>query len=135
TASTLGTPEQALSPTEVLHTPLHPVGHYRRSRMVFDQLMTWMPMEKFYDLPRSLEVCGTRAFGRLAFSDSYLRVVGRLKRELQDLTDDDMHRRALELSGLPMRSPVPQVYVFVAAGGGSGSGMIVDLGYTLRRIL
>lgn len=135
TSSTLGTPEQALSPTEVMHLPLHPVGHYRRSRQVFDQLMTWMPMEKFYDLPRSLEVAGIRAFGRLAFSDGYLRIVGRLKRELQILADPDLHARAVREVQLPLRSAVPQVYVFCAGGGGTGSGMLIDLAYSLRRLL
>ena len=135
TAATLGTPEQALSPTEVMHTPLHPVGQYRRNRIVFDQLMTWMPMEKFYDLPRSLEVAGTRAFGRLAFSDSYLRIIGRLKRELQTLTEPELHERAIEATGLPLRTDVPQIYVFSAAGGGTGSGMLTDLAFSLRRLL
>lgn len=134
-AATLGTPEQALSPTEVMHTPLHPVGHYRRSRQVFDQLMTWMPMEKFYDLPRSLEVAGVRAFGRLAFSDSYLRIVGRLKRELQAIADPELHRRAIQETGLPLRSAVPQVYLFAGGGGGTGSGMMIDLAYSVRRLL
>jgi hypothetical protein len=135
THATLGTPEQALSPTEVMHTPLHPVGHYRRRRIVFDQLMTWMPMEKFYDLPRSLEVAGTRAFGRLAFSESYLRIIGRIKRDLQSLIEPEVIEASVQATGLPLRSDIPQVYVFSAAGGGTGSGMMIDLAYSLRRLL
>ena len=135
TAATVGPPEQALQPTEVLHLPLHPVAHYRRSRNSFEHLMTWMPMDKLYDLPRSLEVGGQRMFGRLAFTDGYLRLVSRLKKELQALSEQEAQQRTVAATGQTVRSPVPRVHVFAAGAGGSGSGMLVDLAYTIRRLL
>ncbi|HMP60882.1 MAG TPA: tubulin-like doman-containing protein [Gemmatales bacterium] len=135
TAATAGPPEQALAPTEVLHLPLHQVGHYRRSRQNFEHLMTWMPMDKFYDLPRSPSVEGHRMFGRLAFLDGYLRLVSRLKKDLQAIANPEAHDLAVASTGLTVRTPVPRVHVFAAAAGGTGSGMLIDLAYTLRRLL
>ncbi len=135
TNATLGTPEQALSPTEVLHTPIKAVGHYRRSRQSFEQLLSWLPMEKFYEMPRSLDVSGSRMLGRLAFVDGYLRIVGRLKRELQSLLEPGLLEKAEQLTGIRRRSDSPQIYVFAAAGGGTGSGMLIDLCYTMKRLM
>ncbi len=135
TNASLGTPEQALSPTEVLHTPLKAVGHYRRSRQSFEQLLTWLPMEKFYEMPRSLEVSGSRMLGRLAFVDGYLRIVARLKRELQALLEPGLLDETERQLSIRRRSDLPQVYIFAAAGGGTGSGMLVDLCYTLKRLM
>ncbi len=128
-------PEQALPPSETFHLPLQPVGHYRRNRQIFDRLTEWMPLEKLYTIPRSLETQGTRALGRLAFADNYLRLAARLKRELQVITDPDHLYQAVNRTGLPLRSEVPQVFLLSSAAGGTGSGMLLDAAYTLRRLL
>ncbi len=127
-----GTPEVAFSQGELHHLPLQPVGHYRRRQL--DQVSEWLPREKLYALPRSLQTQGSRALGRLAFSDNYLRLLARLKREIQQATHPDALYRAVSETGLALRDNVPRVYVISAAGGGS-SGFLPDLGYTLRRML
>src|SRR5207248_2729494 len=70
-----GAPEIALQPAEVYHLPLQPMAHYRRRQL--DQIGDWLPREKLYALPRSLLTQGSRALGRLAFCDNYLRLVAR----------------------------------------------------------
>ena len=52
-AAMRGSPEVALQPHEVYHLPLQPVAHYRRRQL--DQLDDWLPREKLYALPRSLQ--------------------------------------------------------------------------------
>jgi hypothetical protein len=127
-----GAPEVAFSRGEVCHLPLQAVGHYRR-RML-DQLTEWLPKEKLYGIPRSLQTQGSRALGRLAFADNHQRFLARLRREVQQITHPDSLYQSVSQTGLALRDNVPRVYVIAAAGGG-GSGLLVDLGYGLRRLL
>lgn len=127
-----GTAEVAFSRNEVCQLPLQPVGQYRR-RML-DHLSEWLPREKLYSMPRSLQTQGSRALGRLAFVDNYLRLLGRLRREVQQASHPDSLYQSVSQTGLALRDAVPRVYVIAAAGGG-GSGLLIDLGYALRRLL
>lgn len=125
-------PDVALAPDEVFHVPLQPVTQYRRRQL--DQILDWLPREKLYAIPRNLHAGGSRALGRLAFCDNYLRFVTRLRRELQIATHPESMAQSCDQTGLPPRDHAPQVYVFASAAGGSG-GMLIDLGYAVRRVL
>src|SRR5205814_4577202 len=127
-----GSPEIALQPDQVLHLPLQPVTGYRRKQI--EQLLEWLPREKLYGIPRTLAVEGSRAFGRLAFSDHYLRVAQRLRNEIQIATHPEAIKQSAEQAGLPVRGKLPNVYVFASTTGGSG-GMLLDLGYAVRKAL
>jgi serine/threonine protein kinase len=127
-----GSPEVAYSSNEVYHLPLQPMSNYRR-RML-DHLVEWLPREKLYSMPRSLQTQGSRALGRLAFADNHLRLLTRLRRELEQVTHPDTLFRSVSSTGLALRENRPRVYVIAAAGGGS-SGHLLDLGYSLRRLL
>jgi hypothetical protein len=130
--ATRGAPEVALRPTEVQHLPLQPVSHYRRRQL--DQLSEWLPREKLFALPRSLKTQGSRCLGRLAFTDNYLRLIARLRREIQAACHPDSIYHTVSQTGLALRDNVPRIYVVACASGG-GSGFFVDLGYSLRRLL
>ena len=125
-------PDVALAQDEVFQVPLQPVTQYRRRQL--DQILDWLPREKLYAIPRSLHAGGTRALGRLAFCDNYLRFVTRLRRELQIATHPESLSQSSDQTGLTLRDNTPQVYVFASASGGSG-GMLIDLGYAVRRVL
>ncbi len=125
-------PDVALAPDEVFHVPLQPVTQYRRRQL--DQILDWLPREKLYSIPRSLHAGGSRALGRLAFCDNYLRFVTRLRRELQIAVHPESLSDSSDQTGLMPRDNVPQVYVFASAAGGSG-GMLLDVGYAVRRVL
>jgi hypothetical protein len=127
-----GAPDVALSRNEVYHLPLQPVGNYRRRSL--DQLSEWLPREKLYAMPRSLQTQGSRALGRLAFVDNHQRLLARLRREIQEVTNPDALYQSVSQTGLALRDSTPRVYVLASAGGGS-SGMLADLGYALRRLL
>jgi len=131
-AAVRGSPEVALQPDEVYPLPLQPVAHYRRRQL--DHLNDWLPREKLYALPRSLTPHGSRALGRLAFADNYMRLHARLRKELQRATHPDALYQTVDRTGLALRDNVPRVYVIAGAGGGS-SGFLVDLGYAVRRLL
>jgi len=127
-----GAAEVALSRNEVYNLPLQPVGNYRRRSI--EQLSEWLPREKLYAMPRSLQTQGSRALGRLAFADNQQRLLARFKREIQEVTNPDVIYQSVSQTGLALRDNTPRVYVLAAAGGGS-SGMLADLGYALRRQL
>jgi serine/threonine protein kinase len=131
-AGTRGGTEVAFRPSEVYPLPLQPVAHYRKRQM--EQLNDWLPREKLYALPRSLKTQGSRALGRLAFADNYLRLLTRLRREIQQVTHPDAIYQSVSQTGLALRDNVPRVYVLAAAAGGA-SGFLVDLGYSVRRLL
>ena len=125
-------PDVALAADEVFPVPLQPVTQYRRRQL--DQLLDWLPREKLYAIPRSLHAGGSRALGRLAFCDNYLRFITRLRRELQIAAHPESLAQSSDQTGLVVRDNTPQVYVFASGSGGSG-GMLVDLGYAVRRVL
>jgi serine/threonine protein kinase len=131
-AATRGAPEIALRPNDIHHLPLQPISHYRRRQL--DQLSEWLPREKLFSMPRSLKTQGSRALGRLAFCDNYLRLIARLRREIQTVCHPDSIYQTVSQTGLALRDNVPRIYVIACASGG-GSGFLTDLGYSLRRLL
>jgi serine/threonine protein kinase len=127
-----GTHQVALSRNDYYHLPLQPVVNYRRRSL--DQLAEWLPRDKLYSMPRSLQTQGSRALGRLAFADNQQRLVARLRREIQEISHPDTLYKSVENTGLALINNTPRIYVIAAAGGGS-SGMLPDLGFALRRLL
>lgn len=127
-----GAEEVACTAEELYHMPLQPIGAYRR-RML-EHLNEWLPQEKLFSLPRSLQTQGIRALGRLAFVDHHQRLLAKVRREIQRITHPDTLYRAVEQTGLALRDSRPRVYIIASAGGGS-SGLLPDLGYGLRRLL
>lgn len=125
-------PGSALASDEVFPVPLQAVTGYRRRQL--DTILDWLPREKLYSIPRSLQTNGSRALGRLAFCDNYLRFITRLRRELQIATHPESMAQSRDQTGLAIRDAVPQIFVFASATGGS-SGMLMDLGYAIRRVL
>lgn len=130
--ATTGTPEVALSYGETFAMPLQPVISYRR-RML-DHLNIWLPREKLHAIPRSLQPQGSRALGRLAYVDNFARLQSRLRRELQVASLPEVIEQSVEQTKLGRGKKTPRVFVFGSACGGS-SGMLADLGYSLRRLL
>jgi hypothetical protein len=127
-----GTPQVALSRNDYYQLPLQPVVNYRRRSL--ELLAEWLPRDKLYGMPRSLQTQGSRALGRLAFADNQQRLLARLRREIQEITHPDTIYKSVENTGLALINNTPRVYILAAAGGGS-SGMLPDLGYALRRLL
>ncbi len=127
-----GPADAALLPEHTFHAPLQPVTAYRRRQL--DHLLEWLPREKLYSIPRSLRVDGSRALGRLAFWDHYLRFMTRLKHEIQVATHPEALSQSTDQTGLQVRTKVPSVYVFASASGGT-SGMLLDVGHAARRAL
>jgi hypothetical protein len=130
--ATAGTSEVALTSAEVFPLPLQPVAKYRQR--VLEHLGEWLPREKLYSIPRSLQAGPHRALGRLAFCDNFLRLQARLRRELTGATQTDALLATAENSGLSAADNCPRVFVLASATDGV-SGLLTDLGYAVRRQL
>src|SRR6185312_4813594 len=118
-----GSPQVALSRNDYYPLSLQPVVNYRRRSL--DQLAEWLPRDKLYAMPRSLQTQGSRALGRLAFADNQQRLLARLRREVQEITNSEHIFESVSQTGLALRDTTPRIYVIAAAGGGA-SGMMTD---------
>jgi eukaryotic-like serine/threonine-protein kinase len=122
-------------PSEVLLTRLNRPRHYLRAQTGRPNIDTWFDLKMLYRIPRSLVTMGMRALGRLAFVDNYRLITRRLKSTLADCTNAETLAAAAKETGLGMRTDHPHVYVITGLGGGTGSGMFLDLAYVVRHLL
>jgi serine/threonine protein kinase len=132
TIGVAGAPDRALLQEHVFPTPLQPVTRYRRAAL--DLLNEWLPREKLHAIPRNMNPQGSRALGRLAFTENFLRFSTRLRRELEIGGHPESLSRSVDHSGLTLRDTRPRVFV-VAAAGGASSGALPDIGYAITKLL
>ncbi len=132
TEAAAGPADKALRDDQVFPMRLQAVTNYRRR--ILDHLNEWLPREKLYSMPRSLQTMGSRAIGRLAFCDNYLRFDTRFTRDVQIVTHPESLAQTITQSGMTLRDNCPRIFVLGSTIGGA-SGMLTDLGFTLRRRL
>ena len=128
-----GSAAEALGREEVLVARLARAGRYSRPVGPLPQVEEWLPPKTIYRIPRNLLTAGHRALGRLAFVDHYRTITAGLKRALTGITTPEV-LQGLE-SSQNLRSNWPRVYVVTSLAGGTGSGMFIDLAYTVRAAL
>ncbi|MFO0797235.1 MAG: tubulin-like doman-containing protein [Gemmataceae bacterium] len=96
----------------------------------------WLPPGTLYKLPRSpVAAAGVRAFGRLALVDHYRAVAQRLRQEIGNFQTDEPLAKADKATQLGLRTNRPRAYVLAGLGGGTGSGMFLDLAFIIRQEL
>jgi serine/threonine protein kinase len=130
-----GRRDMPLSAGEVQIAPLHRPSHYLKARDGRLAMDSWLNNKTLYRIPRSQVTTGLRCLGRLAFVDNYRTIARRLQLELEVLNDLNTLKHAAELTQLGLRTSRPRVYLFASLAGGTGSGMLIDLAYTIRAIL
>ncbi|HLW64808.1 MAG TPA: tubulin-like doman-containing protein [Gemmataceae bacterium] len=126
---------RALNSRETYQAKLNRPSYYQKPRG--DQLSVdnWLNPQLLYRIPRNLTTTGVRAFGRLALWDHYRPIAKRLREELEACLAPTALAEAESNTGLGLRSNQPRVYIITALGGGTGSGMFLDLAYILRNQL
>jgi serine/threonine protein kinase len=134
-AATRGGDGARLSETDVLLAPLNRPSHYLKPRDGRPDVESWLNPRMLYRIPRSQATTGVRALGRLAFCDNYRLIARRLQTELNACLDPQALASAVQQTGLGLRTNRVRVYLISSLAGGSGSGMFLDLAYTIRALL
>ena len=129
-----GPPELALSPEDVLLTRLQRPTHYL-SRDGLPAIDSWLAHEELFRMPRTPATDGIRGLGRLALCDQYHLICHRIRTALERFRSAMHVEEADRLTNLGIRSTFPRVYVLSSLWGGTGSGMLLDLTYLIRREL
>jgi serine/threonine protein kinase len=124
-----------LTENEVLLTPLGRPSHYLKPRDGRPEIDSWLHTRMLYRIPRSQVTTGVRALGRLAFCDNYRLIVQRLQAELDVCMNPEALNAAVSQTGLGLRTNRVRVYIITNLAGGTGSGMFLDLAYTVRALL
>lgn len=125
----------ALTGSEIVFAGLNRPSHYLKAREGKPNVATWLNPRMLYRIPRSQVTTGMRALGRLAFWDNYRAIQRRLQTEIEACLDNNTLVRAAQQSGLGLRTNRPRVYILCGLAGGTGSGMFLDLAYTVRSLL
>jgi eukaryotic-like serine/threonine-protein kinase len=123
-------PDRASRLTELEHLPLRKPDEYRDQG---DQITRWLAHRWIYNIPRSLRTEGLRPLGRLALIDNAAAVTARLRKTLKRVTSPEALEAAGKKLGLPITNSAPLVYLVAAISGGTGSGMVLDLGFAVRQ--
>jgi eukaryotic-like serine/threonine-protein kinase len=133
--ATRGSESSALSLQDIMMTPLNRPSHYLRPRGSRPKLETWLDPRMVYRIPRSQMTAGVRALGRLAFIDHHRGIVNRLQSDLEACLNPNALDLASLQTKLSVRSNRPRVYIVAGLAGGTGSGMFLDMTYTVRHLL
>lgn len=119
---------------QTLLCKLRKPSQYFKAWESFKHLASWLNPNQLFQISVSGATNGQRALGRLAFADNYRRILARVRSELEQLLDPARIAKAAD-AGWTYRSELPRVFVVAAMGGGTGSGMFIDLCYLARRVL
>jgi eukaryotic-like serine/threonine-protein kinase len=133
-AAMAGPADSALASDDVLLAPLHPPTHYR-TRPELPSIDTRLTADTLAQLPPTPATHGVRGLGRLALRDSYVVLRTRVRTNLGAFTRPDPVVEADRRTKLGTRRGSPRVYLVGSMEGGTGSGMLIDLAYMVRREL
>jgi serine/threonine protein kinase len=127
----------SLEPDEVLSVRLNRPGHYLKPRRNGRSIIEgWFDQQLLYRIkPGNPLTQGIRALGRLAFCDHYRALEQKLRGDLEACTNTDALEQADLQTQLGMRSNRPRIFLVAGMGGGTGSGMFLDIAYAVRHRL
>jgi hypothetical protein len=126
----------ALDSAEVLPLRLNRPGYYLNPRGGRGNVASWHDPNLPYRIrAANPQVSGCRALGRLALSDHYRSVSDKLNVDLNAITQPENLTMASMHTGVAMRTNRPRVYLVTHLGGGTGSGIFLDLAFAVRHRL
>lgn len=109
-------------------------SHYLKTRDGKLPTDAWLNPKLLYRLPREQNGAGLRALGRLAYVDNVRAISRRIEAELLACCSQDTPHD-YESDDLGVRSNQPRVYIASSLTGNTGSGMLLDVAYLVRRLL
>jgi len=119
-----------LDVADKIHTSVHGVDSLRKNLREHPHLRTWLdPRVLTGDIDQGAGA--VRARGRLAYFWNYNLIARRLEEQMLQITKDSSKEIAIR-SGLQVGEGIT-VYIVGSMLGGTGSGMFLDLAYTVRN--
>jgi hypothetical protein len=119
-----------LDSADKIHTSVHGVDALRKNLKEHPHLRTWLdPRVLTGDIDQGAGA--VRARGRLAYFWNYSQIARRLEEQMLQITKDSSKEIAIR-NGLQVGEGIT-VYVVGSLLGGTGSGMFLDLAYTMRN--
>ncbi len=119
-------------PHEIVPIPLRHPQDYRNES---GTLLRWISRRWLYNIPKSLKTEGLRPLGRLAFVDHAQEISQRIRTAIATATAPESLASARENTRLQFLERDVRVVLVSSISGGTGSGMIADLGYLARHLL
>jgi serine/threonine protein kinase len=123
---------QNTSAEVTLAVPLRKPQEYRAESL---EILQWLSRRWLYNIPRSLQTEGLRPLGRLALVDHSKRLFEEIRKALATITSDAALSRSKEHTRMELRERAPRVFVVGSISGGTGSGMLLDVVYAVRKLL
>ena len=124
--------EGALLSNELLDVPLRKAEDYRNNS---EQHLNWLSRRWIYNVPRSLQTEGLRPLGRLAFADHFEAICDRLQEGIKQISTEENLAKTADFFDLDPGELTPRVFVVTSISGGLGSGMALDLAYTIKLLM
>ena len=125
--------DDIVSTLETLEVPLRKAEDYRARA---DVHLGWLSRRWIYNVPRTLQTEGLRPLGRLVFADYFTKICDRLEEVIAEFaTEENLAETADKLGLNPGQCNSPRVYIVSSISGGVGSGMVLDLAYTVKLLL
>ena len=119
-----------LDTADKIHTSVHGVDSLRKNLREHPHLRNWLdPRVLTGDIDQGAGA--VRARGRLAYFWNYNQIARRLEEQMLQITKDSSKETAIR-NGLQVGEGIT-VYVVGSLLGGTGSGMFLDLAYTVRN--
>lgn len=132
TQQCLGQDDTAFTTAEALATPLCKPEVYREQA---SSHLNWLSRRWIYNIPRTLQTEGLRPLGRLAFADHFEHICKSIDDALTEITKPE---NIAETAGVMEMNPgtqQPRVFIVSSISGGVGSGMTLDLAYTIKVLM
>jgi hypothetical protein len=131
-AVTEADPHTPVGNESVVLLPLRQPADYRRES---DNHLQWLSRRWIYNIPRSAQTQSFRPLGRLALVDHLDRALDRLAQTIKAAVDGEAVAASARNTGLPFQATAPRVFLVSSISGGTGSGMVMDVAYAVRKVL
>jgi serine/threonine protein kinase len=124
--------DNSIESSEIISTPVRKAEDYRAKT----QNLKWLGRRWIYNVPRTLQTEGLRPLGRLVFADHFEAICERLDTAVKELAKPENLAKTSDALGIsPGEVQKPRIYLVSSISGGIGSGMVLDLAYTIRLLL
>lgn len=112
-----------------------PLRHPQDYRNDSGRLLRWLSRRWLYNIPKSLKTEGLRPLGRLAFVDHAQTIADRIRAAIASAANQESVSHTREATGLPFQDGDVRIVIVSSVSGGTGSGMLIDMGYLARHLL